>query len=172
MVVDQLVERMVGRGKRSSRRKPAPMPLWPLQIPHLAFPGRWTRAVAEGSRRLTAWATTQQKIPYSRGLVWKLTVSQLVKKFLPVCGKRRILTVVIRAGYMIRVISTMKTIVFSDVTPCSSCENRRFGGMCRLHHLGELLVTDNIISSFSRWWWRYIPPKPWFSQEPQGVTSQ
>jgi hypothetical protein len=43
---------MIGRGNRSTRRKPAPMPLCPLQIPH-AFRTR-TRAAAVGSQRLTA----------------------------------------------------------------------------------------------------------------------
>jgi hypothetical protein len=32
MVVEQLVEWMSGRGNRSDRRKPAPVPLWPPQI--------------------------------------------------------------------------------------------------------------------------------------------
>jgi hypothetical protein len=45
----------IGRGSRSTRRKPAPMPLCPPQIPHdLTRAG--TRATAVGSRRLTAWA--------------------------------------------------------------------------------------------------------------------
>jgi hypothetical protein len=29
----------------------------------------------------------------------------------------------------------MKNAVFWNVTPCGSCKNRRFGGMCSLHHL-------------------------------------
>jgi hypothetical protein len=40
----------IGRGKRSTRRKPAPVPLCLPQIPH-----DLTRAAAVGSRRLTAW---------------------------------------------------------------------------------------------------------------------
>jgi hypothetical protein len=44
-----------GRGNRSIRRKPAPVPLCPPQIPHdLTWARTWTSAV--GSRRLTAWA--------------------------------------------------------------------------------------------------------------------
>jgi hypothetical protein len=43
----------IGRGNRSTRRKPVPAPLCPPQIPH-----DWTRvltgAAAVGSRRLTA----------------------------------------------------------------------------------------------------------------------
>jgi hypothetical protein len=34
MIVEQLVELMSGRGNRSTRRKPAPVPLCPPQIPH------------------------------------------------------------------------------------------------------------------------------------------
>jgi hypothetical protein len=43
----------IGRGNRSTRRKPAPVPLCPPQIPHdLSWDG--IRAAAVGSRRLTA----------------------------------------------------------------------------------------------------------------------
>jgi hypothetical protein len=45
----------VGRGNRSTRRKPTPVPLSPPQIPHDLTRAR-TRADAVGSRRLTAWA--------------------------------------------------------------------------------------------------------------------
>jgi hypothetical protein len=43
---------MIGRGNRSTRRKPAPAPLCPLQTPHAARTR--TRAAAVGSQRLTA----------------------------------------------------------------------------------------------------------------------
>jgi hypothetical protein len=39
---------MIGRGNRSTRRKPAPVPLCPPQIPHAA------RAAEVGSQRLTS----------------------------------------------------------------------------------------------------------------------
>jgi hypothetical protein len=42
---------MIGRGNRSTRRKPAPVPLCPPQIPHAARTR--TRAAAVGSQRLT-----------------------------------------------------------------------------------------------------------------------
>jgi hypothetical protein len=43
---------MIGRGNRSTRRKPAPVPLFPPQTPHA---GRTrTRAAAVGSQRLAA----------------------------------------------------------------------------------------------------------------------
>jgi hypothetical protein len=43
----------IGRGTRSTRRKPAPAPLCPTQIPHDQIRAR-TRAAAVGSQRLTA----------------------------------------------------------------------------------------------------------------------
>jgi hypothetical protein len=43
---------MIGRGNRSTRRKPAPVRLWPPQTPHAARTR--TRAAAVGSQRLTA----------------------------------------------------------------------------------------------------------------------
>jgi hypothetical protein len=43
---------MIGRGNRSTRRKPAPMPLCPPQTPHAARTR--TRAAEVGSQRLTA----------------------------------------------------------------------------------------------------------------------
>jgi hypothetical protein len=45
----------LGRGNRSTRRKPAPAPLYAPQIPHDQTRAR-TRAAAVGSQRLTAWA--------------------------------------------------------------------------------------------------------------------
>jgi hypothetical protein len=41
---------MIGRGNRSTRRKPAPMPLCPTQTPHGA------RTASVGRQRLTSWA--------------------------------------------------------------------------------------------------------------------
>jgi hypothetical protein len=43
----------IGRGNRNTRRKPAPAPLCPPQIPHGQTRAR-TRAAAVGSQRLTA----------------------------------------------------------------------------------------------------------------------
>jgi hypothetical protein len=43
---------MIGMGNRSTRRKPAPVPLCPPQTPHAARTR--TRAAAVGSQRLTA----------------------------------------------------------------------------------------------------------------------
>jgi hypothetical protein len=45
----------IGRGNRSTRRKPAPLPLCLPQIPHDLTWDR-TRTAAVGSQRLTAWA--------------------------------------------------------------------------------------------------------------------
>jgi hypothetical protein len=47
----------IGRGNWSTRRKPAQAPLCPPQIPH--DDPAWTRAVAVGSQRLTAWVRAQ-----------------------------------------------------------------------------------------------------------------
>jgi hypothetical protein len=52
----------------------------------------------------------------------------------------------------------MKNTVFLDVTPCGSCNNRRFGGTYRLDHGGEkisqlgtmLAVTSKCISALMR----------------------
>jgi hypothetical protein len=52
------VSGMLGRGKRSTRRKPVPMLLCPPQIPHYLSRVR-TWAAAVGSRRLTTRATAQ-----------------------------------------------------------------------------------------------------------------
>jgi hypothetical protein len=43
---------MIGRGNRSTRRKPSPVPLSPAQNPHAAR--LRTRAAAVGNQRLTA----------------------------------------------------------------------------------------------------------------------
>jgi hypothetical protein len=48
-------QRMLGRGNRNSRRKPAPLPLCPPQIPHDL---NWARSqvTVAGGRRLASWA--------------------------------------------------------------------------------------------------------------------
>jgi hypothetical protein len=48
----------IGKGSRSSRRKPAPVSLCPPQIPH-DLTRAWTRAAAVGSRQQNAWAMTR-----------------------------------------------------------------------------------------------------------------
>jgi hypothetical protein len=45
----------IGRGNRSTRIKPAPVPLCPPQIPHDLTCAR-SRVAAVGTRRLTVWA--------------------------------------------------------------------------------------------------------------------
>jgi hypothetical protein len=52
----------IGRGNRSTRRKPAPMPLCPPQIPHCLTWAR-NRASVFGSRRLTARAMARLSVP-------------------------------------------------------------------------------------------------------------
>jgi hypothetical protein len=48
---------MIGRGNRSTRRKPALVPFCPPQVPHAARPQ--TRTTVVGSQRLTASATVR-----------------------------------------------------------------------------------------------------------------
>jgi hypothetical protein len=48
---------MIGKGNRSTRRKPVQIPLCPPQTPHAARTR--TRAAAMGSQRLTAFATAR-----------------------------------------------------------------------------------------------------------------
>jgi hypothetical protein len=61
---------------------------------------------------------------------------------------------------------TMKSSVFWDVTPCGSCENRRFGYY--------LLLTSFLAPRFFLPWWsgRYVPAIRRVLQEPHGVTPQ
>jgi hypothetical protein len=76
----------IGRGNRSTRRKPAPVPLCPPQIPHdLTRPG--TRAPRVGSRRLTAWVMAGPK----------LKVAQLLKTFPTFYETQKFITVFTRA---------------------------------------------------------------------------
>jgi hypothetical protein len=51
----KVVNGIMGRGNHSTRRKPAPVPICPPQIPHDLNRAR-TPAAAVGSRRLTTWA--------------------------------------------------------------------------------------------------------------------
>jgi hypothetical protein len=54
----------IGKGNRSTRRKPAPVQLRPPQIPH-DLTWDQTRVAAVGSQRLTAWAVARpQPYPY------------------------------------------------------------------------------------------------------------
>jgi hypothetical protein len=48
---------MIGKGNRSTRRKPVPMPICPPQTPHAARTR--TRAAAVGNQRLTPSATAR-----------------------------------------------------------------------------------------------------------------
>jgi hypothetical protein len=58
----------IGRGNRSTRRKPAPATLCPPQIPHDQTRAR-TRAAAVGSQRLTAWAMARPILPILKTLL-------------------------------------------------------------------------------------------------------
>jgi hypothetical protein len=54
---DEEIGGMIGRGNRSTLRKPAPVPICPPQTPHATRTR--TRAAAVGSQRLPAWATAR-----------------------------------------------------------------------------------------------------------------
>jgi hypothetical protein len=76
---------MIGRGKRSTWRKPAPMPLCPPQIPHAARTR--TRPAAVGSQRLTACATARPSLRFSgqyKFLNHSETAIGLCSKFEPI----------------------------------------------------------------------------------------
>jgi hypothetical protein len=63
----------IGRRNRSTRRKPAPVPLCPPQIPHDLTWAR-TRAAVVGNRRLIAWAMArpQHKYKWWKWMNWQL----------------------------------------------------------------------------------------------------
>jgi hypothetical protein len=62
---------MIGRGNRSTQRKPAPVPLCPPQTPNAAR--TLTRAPAVGSQRLTGWATARPTSTLANSMVCLLT---------------------------------------------------------------------------------------------------
>jgi hypothetical protein len=62
----------IGRGNRSTRRKPAPTPLCPPQIPHDQNRAR-TRAAAVGSQRLTLELILQITCTGERGFKFQIT---------------------------------------------------------------------------------------------------
>jgi hypothetical protein len=68
----------IGRGNRSTWRKPALVPFCPPQIPH-AWTRFWTRAVAVGSQRLTGYVSYSGLYPLTL-LAW---VGLLVVKLPP-----------------------------------------------------------------------------------------
>jgi hypothetical protein len=70
---------MIGRGNRSTRRKPAPVPLCPPQIPIAAR--TQTRAAAVGSQSLTAWATARPKPVVAQPLKNFITVYRIQRLF-------------------------------------------------------------------------------------------
>jgi hypothetical protein len=76
----------IGRGNRSTRRKPTPTPLCLPQIPHDQARAR-TRAAAVGSQRLTAWAMARPLVgryPTIHGsyLCWGIGYRDIFRIFL------------------------------------------------------------------------------------------
>jgi hypothetical protein len=58
----------IGRGNRCTRRKLAPAPLYPPQIPQDLIWAR-TQVAAVGSRRLTAWAMARPYRQFHTGAI-------------------------------------------------------------------------------------------------------
>jgi hypothetical protein len=67
---------MIGRENRSTRVKPAPMPLCPPQTPHAAQTR--TRAVVVGSQRLTTWAPVRPI--FSDGMQWNVACLPMFRR--------------------------------------------------------------------------------------------
>jgi hypothetical protein len=88
VIVKQIDGMQIGRGTRSTRRKPAPLPLCPPQIPHDLTWVR-TRAAAVGSRRLTAWAMARPPYQVSEWVgTWGVLSQTLLRNYrniFPVC---------------------------------------------------------------------------------------
>jgi hypothetical protein len=62
----------IGRGNKSTRRKPAPVPLGPPQILHdLTWDRTWAAVV--GSRQLTSWAMARPDYILVSSCLWWLT---------------------------------------------------------------------------------------------------
>jgi hypothetical protein len=72
----------------------------------------------------------------------------------------------------------VKSAVFWDVAPYSSCVNRRFGGTHHLHLRDRKMrergtSVSRWLRIFLPWRWRWcVPPNCQFTQELNGVTSQ
>jgi hypothetical protein len=71
---------VVGGGNRSTRRKPAPVPLHPQQIPHNVTWYR-TRSGAVGSRWRFGWAVTQPTLNISKHLKNREIFPKLRRQF-------------------------------------------------------------------------------------------
>jgi hypothetical protein len=73
----------IGKGNQSTRRKPAPAPVCPPQIP-LDQTRVWTRAPAVGSQRLTAWTMARphfdSKYESNTGYGWSVRMKYLKHK--------------------------------------------------------------------------------------------
>jgi hypothetical protein len=68
------------------------------------------------------------------------------KYYLTFLGRK---TVSIFVRFEVFTAVTMKNAIFWDMTPCTSCMNRRFGGMYRLHLQGRKIRERG--TSLSRW---------------------
>jgi hypothetical protein len=76
----------IGRGNQSTRRKPAPVPLCPPQIPHDLI---WARArtAAVGSRRLAVWAMAPPCRLVTHSVIKQHKNEIITHAFPPSCGE-------------------------------------------------------------------------------------
>jgi hypothetical protein len=138
----------IGRGNRSTRRKYAPVPLCPPQIPRDQTRDR-IRAAAVGSHRLTAWAMARPRLgalPFddacckatmSLAFTWKhetvqwrdLSIIVGPELFQPLKNGNDTNCV----GFQVLTPGVTKSSIFWDITTCSLLRvNRRLGVTCRL----------------------------------------
>jgi hypothetical protein len=78
----------IGRGNRSTWRKPVPLPFRPPHMPHDPTWAR-TRAAVVGSRRLTAWAMARPSIDITKLLKELQILSSMYSLFIPPLVKKK-----------------------------------------------------------------------------------
>jgi hypothetical protein len=151
----------IGRGNRSTRRKPAPVPLCPPQIPHYLT---WdqTRAAEVRSQRLTAWAMARPTCylvdivfsyikPISNNVMLITARASTIMLFTAMIKPAEISSTKLlkidacklpnNIGFEVFTTVVMKSTIFWDITPCSPSKvNRRFGGTYGLHSACHLLA--------------------------------
>jgi hypothetical protein len=126
----------IGRGNRSARRKRAPVPLCPPQLPHDLTCVR-TRVTAVGSRRLSIWAMARPSTRLWED-EWLYTTNKHLHKFYIY---NKISSSSVLYDHFIFVYIKRHCRIWGShsggVTTYSPMNaNRRFEGICRLHHQG------------------------------------
>jgi hypothetical protein len=132
----------IGRGNRSTRRKPSPVPLCPSQIPHDLTRAR-TQAAVLGSWRLTAWAMARPN---------KMVTGAHTKVYIKKGRKHNFIYVnYYKYGDGVKLwhydrqtgreplTAGTRSTVFWVITPCSLKKTRRFGGTYSFHLQGRII---------------------------------